>query len=200
MIKWILFIIMPFPVWAQSPVALERLSTEYIMESGKVYPSCLMVKHRRLEREKVLREMRHSVDYDPLSQELLAKDNYLFNKYFLDEELWSDESIEIKNVWRAPVPLLSAIAQDRDQVFFELKGDGIGWKEKLDFFPDEVSFEVNELGGVIVSRHRTYYADYCEPSGNSELTWFPLSVVHPVSTTFEVQAVMKVMKMEGVLK
>jgi hypothetical protein len=155
-------------------IAIEPISTEYQLDEGRVYPSCRIFEYRRKERQKVLREIEYSLHGHTMDQ--LLRDSYVLDKYYLDEELWQDETVVVVRRWKMSPELMVQISNNRDEVDFWISGRGIDWKAKLGFFPSEVSFEFDLTEGTIETTHLSYYVDFCSPIEEGQLRWYPETV------------------------
>ena len=167
----LLFImVLPHSLWALEPVSFEKVQTEYILEKNS-YPSCMLFKHRAIERAKVLRELSYASKKNPYHKDIFFVNDFLMNKYFLEMELWQDETVTVRNVWQLTPELLQQIQARQDTSYFWLKGDGVDWIERMSFFPEEVSFEWDIENSQLITKHKTYYVDYCFPREESSLQW-----------------------------
>jgi hypothetical protein len=178
----LVLVLMPALSWARGElsqlettgVAIEPITTEYRIEENRVYPSCSIFEFRRRERQKVLREIEYSLHGHTMEQ--LRRDSYVLDKYYLDEDLWQDETVVVVRRWKMSPDLLEQISKNKDAVSFWISGQGIDWKAKLGFFPSEVSFEFDLTEGTIETTHLSYYVDYCSPGDVGQLRWYPEAV------------------------
>ncbi len=156
-------------VWGSEPKDMPLIESHFELNSKEPLPSCKMFQYRQKEREKVLREKLHNLHQD-LDLALLLKDQYITNKFFLDETLWRDETVTVVNTWSIPEELSQRMQAGAHPVF-HLSGDGINWVEQIAYFPEEVTFTWDLDQHVLETRHQTYYVDFCKPRDASRLTW-----------------------------
>jgi hypothetical protein len=171
-------------VHADEWVPLSRIQTHYVLPKDETLPSCQIFKHRRLEREKVLREIKHSLkDNVIVTMDLFLKDQYIINKLFLESHLWRDQVVTIVSTWKVPPALSEELKTKGSETFLRLAGDGIQWQEKMAFFPEEVKFFWDENQQILETHHQTYYVDYCNPQTESELSWLRAQEQQPQLST-----------------
>lgn len=180
--------------FSQSFISLELLSSEYLLSEKKIKPSCTLFKHRRLEREKVLRELKHHLELTNWNTTGFFKDDYILNKFFLDKELWQDETVTIVNTWKVPESFSNEFNTSMHFPFLFLSGDGIEWRSPMNLFPEEVSFSWSEADNTLVSQHTTYFIDYCSPQKKNQLLWFPLNSDKPQMTQIKINEILNQLK------
>lgn len=172
---------------------LPLIESHYELHSSEVLPSCKMFEYRKKEREKVLREMKHNLQKENVEAALLLKDQYITNKFFLDEYLWRDEVVIVVNMWSISEELSQSILAG-NPLIFRLSGDGIEWQEDVQHFPDEVSFGWQDGQRLIITRHETYYVDFCGPRKPSQLAWTSESLPKSFLSEMKWQQTLKLIK------
>jgi hypothetical protein len=189
--KLILFILLMAPIktWAQvlPSVELERIGTEYRMETDAQYPSCTIFQFRRREREKVLRELKYVLDKEAKSMVAMDSDYFVTNQYFLDADLWYDETILVISMWKLPTQLVTELQNLSRGPYLWLTGDGVNWDANIQLFPTDVKFDYDLEAGTMVTTHRAYFVDYCSPREKSRLRWFPEGTATPLDTMLQIQ-------------
>ncbi|MBX3022681.1 MAG: hypothetical protein KF799_13495 [Bdellovibrionales bacterium] len=126
-------------------------------------PSCGLLKHREIEREKVLRELvelqRQSARGQ--AQALLLTNTLLINRFFLDRSVWADESVLVQFVVTIPDALHAEIERvGLDHIFLSLHGPGFTWQSYAGQVPEDLAL-------VYMSEFRTLHVSY--PIYQSEL-------------------------------
>ena len=162
---------------------LNLSSTDYIVDAASEHPSCGLFQKRRDEREKVLREIMHHLSKNKKSNSYLLEDRYITNKYFLDKNLWMDETVKIVHTWNVSDDFIENYTKNSNLMVMQLKSDGILWIEKIAFFPDDVEFIMDEKNKTLMTIHSAYYIDYCKPQVTPRLEWAVAEDVSGVVST-----------------
>lgn len=152
------------------------------------HPSCLLLKHRSTEREKVIRELEHimALDFkDPINK-LMTENTLINNKLFLDQAVWDDVSTNLFFEVTLSAELKDKIEQvGLEQVFFRIQGPGLSWTSYLNQFPPEVEYLLE--GDNLKVKYPIYLNTYClHPERSPELFWFgPSEVAEDFENTHE---------------
>lgn len=156
-----------FFIQEASATHLEVLKTEYRIPENS--PSCQLLMHREIEREKMIRELIHldTLSDNPDVVTLLLM-NYLHtNKEFLDHELWSDETVEVSQ-WIATLPVLETNITEEglDEQIFEVDALGFYWVGPVFNFPKGVIFTHLDSQTLKIE-YKIYLSNYCGHADHS---------------------------------
>lgn len=171
MLHLLLILLIPFSgAYFGRPLNVENVRYQKLSEGV----SCKLLQHRKLEREKILREryyLDEILDNQSLKS-LIFKNQFLSNQYFIDSSLWDDDLIEVHFQVNITDDLAETISNHGiDQVFFSARGTGFHWSSFSANFPE--GFEINQIDEELLDvRYLIYRGDYCHLElKEPELSW-----------------------------
>lgn len=128
--------------------------------------SCGMLKHRELERQKVIRELKHA--------DLLQANNLLLNKLFMPNETWRDLSAEVVVIAKMPEAMLQEASNiGEKKLYFSIEGPGFVWQSYAFQIPNEMRIEFDMDAKLIRFRYLTYFNVLClEKPIQPTVEWF----------------------------
>lgn len=128
--------------------------------------SCGILKHREIERQKVIRELKHA--------DLLQVNNLLLNKMFMPNETWRDLSAEVVLTVKMTQPMLQEAALVGEKnMYFSVEGPGFVWQSYAFQIPDEMKIEVDKNTKLLRIRYLTYFNLLClEQPMQPIIEWF----------------------------
>lgn len=160
-----------FSQWGQ-PLSVDSVKFELVSHR----PSCRLLKYRALEREKVIRELKHlmGLDSDDSAAHFMDLDYLINNKLFLDHSLWDDYSARIRFEVKIDDNFKNAANQySFNNLFISLNAPGLSWTSHPDQTPQELSIEYNKESGLITVSYPLYLNSYCLSASESpEVRWF----------------------------
>lgn len=136
-------------------------------------PSCLLLKHRAKERQKVIREIRHLMGIttsNPVTK-FMEEDTLIKNKVFLDEKLWNAPAVEV--VFRAKITKQmkeATLEHGFDNIILSVRSNGFSWTSHPQQFPKDVTLSYNDR--ILQIRYPIYMNSYCEdPQDEPSVQW-----------------------------
>lgn len=183
---------------ASGSIELELASTEYNWIGEGQPPSCGIVQARSNERKRRIREFLYYQESLPTEFDDFFVDSYLLNRYFLEDRIWEDTTIEVEHRWNVSTIVADKLFALRELTYWGLDSDGISWVAKPGYFPGEVNLKFMQDTSEIITRHRTYYVDYCNPRKKPVLRWYPDPNIDLTTTTENVEKFLETL--EGELK
>jgi|GEM_PF-3464957 len=167
-------------LWADEDLRpLKVESIEYSDVGGG--PSCSLLQHRKLEREKIIREYIHlRGDSEDLNPNAVMKiHNFMTHQYFLEGSIDSDESIQAHVLVNLdPEDLLQIEAQGLPETTFHIQSPGLTWASKAFQFPKETTWTLLPERRQLEIHFLIYKADHCFDTTETQI-----SVAHTVAHT-----------------
>jgi len=168
---------------------LELTSVHYFMP--KSAPSCGLLHQRELEREKVMRELAETMKRLKTDErELISLKCLLTNKWFMPDDTWVDDSVDVGVSVVIPPAMKAEIAQlGFANIFISTRGPGFVWQSLASQLPDEVSMLLDSDGQHLNIHYPTYLNSSCErPLRDPVVEWIPRDAVPGLANSFEVVA------------
>lgn len=133
-------------------------------------PSCTLLKHRALERQKVIRELDHLQH-----NEILQLNQLLTNKLFIDKKIWQDASVPVWFSVEVPDSIAATIeSKGFDNMVFSLKGAGLNWTSYSWQTPTGYELEYDPTQKIIYGHYLIYHVELCLGDElNLEFKWIP---------------------------
>lgn len=170
--------------WAQSG-DLPRFKALHVDDQASTHqPSCRLLKHRSLERQKLLRELQAQTKGVLTAKEtsFVFGNNLIANKAFMDMPTWTQESVQISLQFRVSPELQEAIAREGlGAQFFWIEAPGFVWQSLAGQLPEDVRIELG-VDQTIEVTYMTYAEIGCEVRAklqstaalnDYQLTWVP---------------------------
>lgn len=153
-------------------LSIQNMNIETLVET----PSCLLLKHRDLEREKVIRELKHiykMTSDDPIAY-LMESNQLVHNKLFMDKELWSAPVVKIGFHSSVSKKLADAIVQyGINQILFSIKGEGVTWTSYPHQTPNDIQFNYDQEKQLLAVEYHVYMSVLCVSDPVPlQLRWF----------------------------
>lgn len=168
---FVYLIILISTLWAgnESLNVLDRQIHEYVEQA-----SCRLLRHRELERQKVLRELNHlkNEDFSDVFLHFAMLNYFSTNQIFFDRSIWQDESIKVQLTLDLSKAFRGQVeAQGLENIFISIRGQGVQWVGRVKNFPASFKFEIDDLGKLVVS-YRIYRAQLCfEEPVDPDILW-----------------------------
>ncbi len=146
---------------------LETVEARYLPPPAA--PSCGLLKHRELLREKVVRE--HAELKGP---EQLRVNHLLLNKLFMPNDTWHDESVFVQ----AKVKISEALALEIDRlgldgIYLSLDAPGLRWESYSFQTPEGIHIFMDGEGHLLVT-YQSYLNVLClEKLETPVIEWVP---------------------------
>ena len=131
--------------------------------------SCRIQMHRKKERDKKLREYYHAKGFAGLDKRLSA--SAIFISMFTDFEINRTPKVTVTNTWEVSSEFTNVYNTSPEQLFLEITGNGIWWRERKVRFPADIMFFLNEEKSELVTTHKIFHSAFCLTDYETELTW-----------------------------
>lgn len=126
--------------------------------------SCGILKHRELERQKVIRELEHMRKLAKQGQyaAILQGNNLLVNKLFMPNETWRDLSVEvILTIKMTKAMIQEASTIGSGSLYLSVEAPGFIWQSYTNQIPHEMNVVLNINESLMSIRYLTYYNVLC---------------------------------------
>lgn len=161
--------------WAAHSEPLELAAVSY--EQPPQTASCGLLRHRELERLKVIRELNHLNKTAAKSDKgaLLLANNLMVNKMFMPKETWVDLEAHVAITVKIPEAMKKEIeALGLGTVFLIVDGPGFIWQSHAYQLPNEMSVHTDPDNSLLHVRYVTYLNSLCLGKiSEPKVEWIP---------------------------